>query len=438
MFVFSNATSTLATALQSFAELFYSEWFYLALAIIAVTAAVSRVVAALLRKRIDVVELGMGWPAPLRLVLRVLLANAGVAIFAVLAWTIRIVLVDLTWPSRSHAIAVAASLATAWLAISLATSMFRSPLMVRIVSVFAWVVATLGILGLTQPTMNTLDSVALMFGGVRISPLLIIRAAVMLIMLLWVARVLGSFLETRINRTSDLTPSVQVLMIKLIRITLILLAVVITLGAVGIDLSAFAIFSGAVGVGIGFGLQKIVANFISGVILLADKSVKPGDIVTVGDSFGRVSKMNTRYVSVAALDGREFLIPNEELVTQKVINWTYDDTNTLVSVKFGVTYDSDPRRVVEDRHQGGGGRQARQQDQDAGLPARRIRRMGAEFPAVVLDRRSRARARQCSQRRDAGVIRSVQSRGDRPALSRSRRQVARGEACFRNYAFLAA
>lgn len=346
MFVFSNATSSLVTALQSFEELLYSEWFYLSLAIIAVTAAVARVLAALLRKKIDVVELGMGWPAPLRLVLRVLVANAGVAIFAILAWTIRSVLADLTWPSRSHPVAVAASLATAWLAISLATSMFRSPLMVKLVSVGAWVAAALAILGLTQPTINTLDSVALMFGGVRISPLLVIRAAVMLVVLLWIARVTSAFFETRIARTSDLTPSVQVLIIKLIRLSLLSLAVIVALGAVGIDLSAFAIFSGAVGVGIGFGLQKIVANFISGVILLADKSVKPGDIVTVGDSFGRVSKMNTRYVSVAAMDGREFLVPNEELVTQKVINWTYDDTNTLVTVKFGVTYDSDPRRII--------------------------------------------------------------------------------------------
>jgi small-conductance mechanosensitive channel len=219
--------------------------------------------------------------------------------------------------------------------------------MVKIVSVFAWIDAALAILGLTQPTINTLDSVALMFGGVRISPLLIIRVAVMLIILLWIARVLSSFFETRITRTSDLTPSVQVLMIKLIRISLITLAVIITLSAVGIDLSAFALFSGAVGVGIGFGLQKVISNFISGVILLADKSVKPGDIVTVGDSFGRISQMNTRYISVAALDGREFLIPNEDLVTQKVINWTYNDTDTLLSLRFNVTYDSDPRRVID-------------------------------------------------------------------------------------------
>ena len=118
----------------------------------------------------------------------------------------------------------------------------------------------------------------------------------------------------------------------MIRMGLMVVAIAIALGAVGINLSALAVFTGAAGVGIGLGLQKIVANFISGIILLADKSVKPGDLVTIGDSSGRISAMKTRYISVAAGDGREFLIPNEDLVTQKVVNWTYTDKNTLVKV----------------------------------------------------------------------------------------------------------
>jgi small-conductance mechanosensitive channel len=138
-----------------------------------------------------------------------------------------------------------------------------------------------------------------------------------------------------------------VLLIKIIRFSLIIFAVAAVMSAVGINLSALAIFSGAAGVGIGFGLQKIVANFISGIILLADKSVKPGDLVTIGDSSGRISAMNTRYISVAAGDGREFLIPNEDLVTQKVTNWTYTDKNTLVKVNFGANYDADPRLVCK-------------------------------------------------------------------------------------------
>jgi small-conductance mechanosensitive channel len=133
----------------------------------------------------------------------------------------------------------------------------------------------------------------------------------------------------------------------MVRMGLMVVAIAIALGAVGINLSALAVFTGAAGVGIGLGLQKIVANFISGLILLVDKSVKPGDLVTIGDSSGRISAMKTRYISVAAGDGREFLIPNEDLVTQKVVNWTYTDKNTLVKVSFGTNYDADPRLVCK-------------------------------------------------------------------------------------------
>jgi small-conductance mechanosensitive channel len=138
---------------------------------------------------------------------------------------------------------------------------------------------------------------------------------------------------------------VQVLLVKLTRVSLMIFGVALALGAVGINLSALAIFSGAAGVGIGLGLQKVVGNFVSGIILLADKSVKPGDLVTIGDISGRISAMNTRYISVAPGDGREVLIPNEDLVTQKVVNWTYTDKNTLVKIVFGTNYDADPRLV---------------------------------------------------------------------------------------------
>src|SRR6202000_3297976 len=153
------------------------------------------------------------------------------------------------------------------------------------------------------------------------------------------------FAEHQITRESDLTPSIQVLLVKIVRLALMVLAVTMTLSAVGIDLSALAIFSGAAGVGIGFGLQKIIANFISGIILLVDKSVKPGDLVTIGDSSGRISAMKTRYISVAAGDGREFLIPNEDLVTQKGTNWNSTHKNRLAKVNCGTNYDADPRVV---------------------------------------------------------------------------------------------
>ena len=132
---------------------------------------------------------------------------------------------------------------------------------------------------------------------------------------------------------------------KLIRIALVTFAVLIALSSVGIDFSALALFSGAVGVGIGFGLQKIVSNLVSGIILLADKSIKPGDVISVGDNFGWVDTMGARYTSVVSRDGREYLIPNEDFVTQRVTNWSYSNDRVRLEVPFGVSYASDPHRV---------------------------------------------------------------------------------------------
>jgi small-conductance mechanosensitive channel len=218
---------------------------------------------------------------------------------------------------------------------------------VRLVSVAAWLAAALSILGKLDPTIEALDSVSVVLGGLRLTPLLVIEFGVILIVALWLANIISNFAEGRITESADLTPSIQVLLAKMIRLGLLIFAVVIAMGAVGINLSALAIFSGAAGVGIGFGLQKIVANFVSGIILLVDKSVKPGDLVTIGDNSGRISAMKTRYISVAAGDGREFLIPNEDLVTQRVTNWTYTDKNTLVKVNFATSYDADPRLVCK-------------------------------------------------------------------------------------------
>src|ERR1700694_3386041 len=319
-----------------------SPWFYLQLGIILVGAGIAYAAGAAIRSKIDLTSLGMGWPAPLRLFMRVLVRSASVAVFAVVMRLARGIMSASTWPSRQYLLEGAA-----WLVISLVTSVIRNAFIVRLVSFSAWLVAALSILGQLDPVIEALDSVSVVLGGLRLTPLLLIKLGALLIAALWVTNIASNFAESRITRSSDLTPSIQVLLVKMIRLGLMIFAVAVAMSAVGIDLSALAIFSGAAGVGIGFGLQKIVANFISGIILLADKSVKPGDLVTIGDNTGRINEMKTRYISVAAGDGREFLIPNEDLVTQKVVNWTYTDKNTLVKVNFGTNYDADPRLVCK-------------------------------------------------------------------------------------------
>src|SRR3954463_14215541 len=324
-----------------------SPWLYLQLGLILTAGGIALAAAAVIRSRTDMTSLAMGWPAPFRLFIRVLVGSAPTAAFALLVVLARAVMLASTWPSRSYLLSVAANLAFAWLIIRLFTSVIRNPFFVRLVSISAWVVAALSILGQLGPTIDALDSVSIVLGGLRLTPLLLIKLGVLLIVALWLTNIASNFAESRITQSADLTPSIQVLLIKMIRLALMVFAVAIAMSAVGINLSALAIFSGAAGVGIGFGLQKIVANFISGIILLADKSVKPGDLVTIGENTGRINEMKTRYISVAAGDGREFLIPNEDLVTQKVTNWTYTDRNTLVKVNFGTNYDADPRLVCK-------------------------------------------------------------------------------------------
>jgi small-conductance mechanosensitive channel len=324
-----------------------SPFFYLQFGLILMAAGLAFAANAALQTRVDKGSLASRWPLPLRRLARVLVESFSTVVFAVLVIAARVVLYHSTWPSRSYMLVVAAKFAVAWLIIRLVTSVIRNALLVKLISVAAWLIAALSIINQLDPAIDALDSVSVVLGGLRLTPLLVIKLGLLLIVALWLTNVASNFAESRINQSSDLTPSIQVLLVKMIRIGLLIVGVAAALSAVGINLSALAVFSGAVGVGIGFGLQKIVANFISGIILLADKSVKPGDLVTIGDSSGRISAMKTRYISVAAGDGREFLIPNEDLVTQKVTNWTYTDKNTLVKVNFGTNYDSDPRRVCQ-------------------------------------------------------------------------------------------
>jgi small-conductance mechanosensitive channel len=337
----------LQTAARQLGAEVTSPWFYLQLGLILIAAGVAYAAEATLLARVDTGSLTMRWPVPLRRLARVLIGSFATVVFAVCIIAERIVMAHSTWPSRSYLLVVAAKLAIAWLIIRLFTSVIRNAFLVKVISLSAWLVAALSIIGQLDATIEMLDSVSVVLGGLRLTPLLVIKLALLLILALWLTNVASNFAESRINRSTDLTPSIQVLLVKMIRLGLMIVAFAIALSAVGINLSALAVFSGALGVGIGIGLQKIVANFISGIILLADKSVKPGDLVTIGDSSGRISAMKTRYISVAAGDGREFLIPNEDLVTQKVTNWTYTDKNTLVKVNFGTNYDADPRQVCK-------------------------------------------------------------------------------------------
>jgi len=341
-----EVASGLGDALRTVGHELASAGLLLQLALILIAAGIGLLTASLIRRRIQLATLTMGWPPLARLWVRAFFANLGAIVFVVVLALIHAAMTALTWPSRSYLLGVAVSLGTAWVVIALVAALIRNQFFYRLVAVSAWLVAALSILGLLQPTMNALDSVGIVIGGLRITPLLVIKTTILLLIALWLANVSGDFLDRRVRSTADLTPSIQVLIGKLIRLLLITFAILIVLSTVGIDFTALAFFSGAVGVGLGFGLQKIVSNLVSGIILLADKSIKPGDVISVGDSFGWVDSMGARYTSVVTRDGREFLIPNEDFVTQRVINWSYSNQEVRLDVDFGVSYGSDPHQVI--------------------------------------------------------------------------------------------
>jgi small-conductance mechanosensitive channel len=164
--------------------------------------------------------------------------------------------------------------------------------------------------------------------------------------LLWIAFAAGNFLDQRIQKVEELTPSLRVLLGKILRFAFIIFAAMIAMQSLNIDLTALTVLSGAVGVGIGFGLQKVVSNFISGIIILLDQSIKPGDTITLGETFGWIRELRARFVSVVTRDGREYLIPNEDFITTQVVNWSFSDKFVRLDVPFGVSYNSDPHEVT--------------------------------------------------------------------------------------------
>jgi small-conductance mechanosensitive channel len=137
----------------------------------------------------------------------------------------------------------------------------------------------------------------------------------------------------------------QVLAVKLLQVLLYGAAFFMGLRAVGVDLTGLAVLSGAIGVGLGFGLQKVVSNLVSGVIILLDKSIKPGDVISLGETFGWINALGARYVSITTRDGREYLIPNEDLITGQVVNWSHSNDFVRLDIFFGTAYGDDPHKV---------------------------------------------------------------------------------------------
>ncbi|MBC2606574.1 mechanosensitive ion channel family protein [Pelagicoccus albus] len=212
-------------------------------------------------------------------------------------------------------------------------------------------VLVMNLLGIWEGISEGLDRILLLpiadSESTRVTALTILKGIFVLLILIPLASWFMRFGEGRVKKTPSLTPALQMLVIKVLKALVIVGAVLFGISSMGIDLSALAFLGGAVGLGLGFGFQKVVSNLISGVILLSDRSIKPGDVIEVDNTYGWINKLSARYVSVITRDGMEHLIPNETLITEKVTNWSFSDDMVRVRVPFGVSYHSDIHKVME-------------------------------------------------------------------------------------------
>jgi small-conductance mechanosensitive channel len=281
--------------------------------------------------------------------------HAGRAVVLGLPLVLPLIWLALQWLAISAAttldrpralLSTAATLLAAWIAIRLVSQIVKNPVWAKLIAWTAWVIAALSILSLLEPTIAVLDSAAIRFGTLRISLYTVVKSTVALAVLLSLALYLAGLIESRIGTSRALSPTVQVLFTKSLKIVLVTLAFLIAIVSVGIDLTALAVLGGAIGVGIGFGFQKIVSNLISGVILLIDRSIKPGDVISVSGTYGWVTALGGRYVSVVTRDGVEHLIPNELLISERVENWTHSSNRTRLKLDVGVHHSSNLPEVI--------------------------------------------------------------------------------------------
>jgi small-conductance mechanosensitive channel len=221
----------------------------------------------------------------------------------------------------------------------------------RVIALFIWTWVALYLSGLIPDVVEILESLNMAVGKQRISLWVVLRAAFWVIVALLSALWIGGMVEARLLRTESMHSSLREVLSRVSKALLVLAAVMISLPLVGIDLTVLSVFGGALGVGVGFGLQKVASNYVSGFIILLDRSIRLGDMVSVGDHRGVVTNITTRYTVLQALDGTEVIVPNETLIVGTVINHSLSDRRVRLATQIQVAYGTDldaVRPVMED------------------------------------------------------------------------------------------
>jgi small-conductance mechanosensitive channel len=216
----------------------------------------------------------------------------------------------------------------------------------KVISTSIWAIVALHLLGWLPAVEASLDQLAIGSDEHRVSLLMagkfVVLSALYLLLALWLSGVIEQWLKS----SPHINISLRVGIGKISKVALLTVAIILALTEAGVNLASLTVFGGALGVGIGFGLQKIVSNFISGFILLGDRSIRPGDVISVGTNYGWVKELRARYIVVRNRDGVETLIPNENLVTTDVINWSYSDRRVRVRIPVQISYDDDPEQAM--------------------------------------------------------------------------------------------
>jgi small-conductance mechanosensitive channel len=222
------------------------------------------------------------------------------------------------------------------------------------VTLLIWLAIAAEFLGWLDPIIATLDSVGVASGKSRITVWSILKLLFTLTLFVLVAAWISRWVERRLKKLSNLAPSTRIGIAKFANAFLIGLSILMGLNAAGVDLTALTVLTGAIGLGLGFGLQSIAANFVSGFVLLMDRSIKPGDVISLSgqagtstENFGWVQELRGRYVVVRDRDGVEMLVPNQQLISNAVINWSYTDPRIRLKLPIRVSYGDDPELALQ-------------------------------------------------------------------------------------------
>jgi small-conductance mechanosensitive channel len=270
-----------------------------------------------------------------------------IAILVLLLMSI-IIITSSDIPVQTGFIDAVLRLTAAWIVIRIAVQIVRNRFMRHTIGGCIWLIAALSIFGVLGNTAIMLDSLGVNLGSMRLSALTVVKALFATLIMTYTAFALSSIVERRLEQIPAMSSGSRLLLTKIIRLVLFTMAVLLGITIAGVNLSMLTVFSGAVGLGLGFGLQKGVSNLFTGFMLLFDHTIQPGDIIELQNgTFGIVRQMGSRCTEIITLDKKSFLIPNEYLVSNQVINWSRSGSKIQLNIEFGVGYDQDPDEIIK-------------------------------------------------------------------------------------------